>query len=430
MSWRGRLMAEDYSSPLQRSRAQFNYWQQLYWGRLRLDSIIARTLVIPDTYLLDGRFFMSTNPFDLAKNVARDQSATTPIIEVRSRCANLEDTLRNVLFRPGEMHLNRFRFNSIPLDADRETIGERLSRTEAYELERRLNNSTPARAIADLLRDLSADLSDETRETIDLLERGWTHWLSARRFPGIAIRRWEGTLSVFDGLQLEYVDPADLHSIAGEVVLRDVLETTQRSNYQSEVETVFSRYQQDASAPLVEDLGAIWRWYLRGRHRAQGLQHQCSVAHSIIPGEHSIGSYESVASDPPLDTKYFVETPEGLLTGLSNMPTEEFLRFTLANVESIQKWHMKNDRSALRKVISSLESCQAFTASYDKPDDYVLDIFSDITQKAAKQSNSAISIPGFVMTLATKPFEIWRKRSFTRRIVDYCVSRTKSETYD
>ena len=64
MSWRGRLIAEDYSNSTQQKRSQSNYWQQLYWGRLRLDSIVARTLVIPDTYLIDGRFFLSTGQPD------------------------------------------------------------------------------------------------------------------------------------------------------------------------------------------------------------------------------------------------------------------------------------------------------------------------------------------------------------------------------
>src|ERR1700761_136345 len=173
MSWRGRLIAEDYSNSTQQKRSQSNYWQQLYWGRLRLDSIVARTLVIPDTYLIDGRFFLSTGPLEMAAQLACDESSTTPFLEVRSRHSDLQTTLRDVLIRPGEDYLNRFRIHSITSDEDRETLAQRLSLIRADDLQSRMYDNTPDRAIGGLLVELTRDLSVETQETVEMLERGW-----------------------------------------------------------------------------------------------------------------------------------------------------------------------------------------------------------------------------------------------------------------
>jgi len=79
-SGRGRLLAEDYSAPTQRARSEFDQWRHQYLGRLRLDAMISRTVVVPDSYLLDGRFFMSSSPsyrqavvaFDRGESVGKD----------------------------------------------------------------------------------------------------------------------------------------------------------------------------------------------------------------------------------------------------------------------------------------------------------------------------------------------------------------------
>src|SRR4051812_23793307 len=46
-------------------------WRTSYLGALRFDSLLSREIVVPDSHLLDGRFFLSEPPTTLRREIGR-----------------------------------------------------------------------------------------------------------------------------------------------------------------------------------------------------------------------------------------------------------------------------------------------------------------------------------------------------------------------
>src|SRR5688572_13240925 len=86
-----RLFADDYSTTGQiQWRASASdpgptLWERDFLGQLRFDTLVSATLVVPDTHIFDGPYFLSTDPSKLTKLLARDaDGAVTSICRLRS----------------------------------------------------------------------------------------------------------------------------------------------------------------------------------------------------------------------------------------------------------------------------------------------------------------------------------------------------------
>ena len=426
-----RLLADDYSAPAQRARAAHDYWAYHYAGRLRLDAIISQTIVIPDSHLLDGIYFMSTSPAEVLEITGRDLSSSTAPIEIRCRRSTLDETLKSLLIRPGSENLNAFRFESIASDQDREVLAKRLNGTDAGRLQDQLKGGRrTASAVARFLRELASDLHPDTLETIGKLEAGWNRWSDASKASRVTLRSWDRQLNVAGALEFEPLDEEDLLTIAGGRVLRDIKAAALQSNYKSDIVAVLEEARTDASGDLSQDVRAIERWYRRGRHRAFALQHQCSVAHTANLYERPAGYLETLfgaGARSPSHSRSAVETPAGLLSALAAMPTEDFTRFMQHNTDHIQSWRQSHNSNSLRNLFDSLIRWPGFSLSTnDGQSRGFLQIFASTAPKLAESSISPEA--GLILSLLASPFETWLQGAYTRRIVEYCTRRTERLT--
>src|ERR1700760_4868257 len=116
-----RFFADDYSSSGQEAWSNAErgtdvaYWKDDYRGQLRFDSLLSRTLVIPDSHIFDGPYFLTTGPALLESALGRSGLGehSTPALEVRGRESTLEGSLAAMLRRPGQPNLNAFVFKSV-----------------------------------------------------------------------------------------------------------------------------------------------------------------------------------------------------------------------------------------------------------------------------------------------------------------------------
>jgi hypothetical protein len=92
-------------------------WRRDMLGQLRLDSLISETLVVPDSYVLDGRFFLSFSPGELRESLGRDFGRATETrhlpLEIPVRGGSLKASLAHLLRHTGRSTLNPFVFSTL-----------------------------------------------------------------------------------------------------------------------------------------------------------------------------------------------------------------------------------------------------------------------------------------------------------------------------
>ena len=74
-----------YAAGGQRRRIDEGWASDEFLTHLRVDTLLARWLVLPDTYLLDGAYFLRVNPRELARRLGRGLSDRKLPILVRTR---------------------------------------------------------------------------------------------------------------------------------------------------------------------------------------------------------------------------------------------------------------------------------------------------------------------------------------------------------
>jgi hypothetical protein len=139
-----RLFADDYSSTGQlawrtgRRGTGGSSWRYDYLGQLRFDSLVVPTLVIPDSHVFDGPFFLGTTPAALRSQLGHwDGTPNGGMLrfEVRGRESTLDASLAELLRRPDSETLNLFVFKSIDDETARSGLAAQLGRTQATELD-------------------------------------------------------------------------------------------------------------------------------------------------------------------------------------------------------------------------------------------------------------------------------------------------------
>jgi hypothetical protein len=132
-----RLFADDYAAGGQLSRlpdptaplipqSYDEPWRLEFLGSLRFDSILSKRLIVPDSHLLDGRFFLSLSASSLRAEIGRpfhgftDDGLSLPIV-LRLRRPTLRETVAEFL-RTDDEHLNGFSFKTIPNEQARRRL--------------------------------------------------------------------------------------------------------------------------------------------------------------------------------------------------------------------------------------------------------------------------------------------------------------------
>jgi hypothetical protein len=130
-----RLFSNAYT-PVQQGamRKSVDAWHDDFLGQIRFDTLLAGTLVIPDTYIFDGAYFLDTMPSELAASVGRGITHPQMPIEIRSRAPTLEESLARFLDRADGTNLNPFPFNAFTEDEVRKSLAESLGNTPAEKL--------------------------------------------------------------------------------------------------------------------------------------------------------------------------------------------------------------------------------------------------------------------------------------------------------
>ncbi|MCA1708976.1 MAG: hypothetical protein LC808_39155, partial [Actinobacteria bacterium] len=177
-------------------------------GRLRLDLIAFRHVVIPDSHLFDGMYFLMTDPADLLPAIRRVAGEQVAPLLVKTRSPSLGASLRRLLAR--DEFLNSFPFNCIKDRATAGDLAEALRRTPARKLESwMVANGSPAVGLASFLRELTGAEGLDAGESLDQMEAGWAKWLEAEQRGTLVVQQWDRPYDLPSAALRSYIDPSE-----------------------------------------------------------------------------------------------------------------------------------------------------------------------------------------------------------------------------
>jgi len=434
---RDRLYASTYNELEQASRAEESvYWDIDYLGRMRLDLLAFRKVVIPLNFITDGAFFLSIDPTDLLNSVTRTAGALEPAIEIRSSADSFDEALRNLFVR--DDHLHGVVFDSLPDPVTRHTLARRLRSVDSHVLDDRLRHATsPARAIAGMLRELLRAEGLEPGEGIDRLERGWRNWsdISETR---IRLKPWSPFASPFQGIMLGYFNTSRLGDEARDLLRQVCILAHQGKVYRSDLRLLFERARSNPSDRThMEEISRVETFTERAWERAAALSYQCSYAYETGASDPNAERFTSLVSRLHSDDEIL---PPGAFRRIGMLPHESFQKVTTAKREELDRWWTSGDVDALRSTLVSL------TNELDKASDPVdpekqkaADLFVAVPgigagalaalasqdllgETIATALASTIGSLGTVSALyATRYFRSRKTRSSAERLVEYCL---------
>lgn len=358
-----RLFSNDYSSSGQRHWQDVGgaTWYKTLQTQLRCDVITSECLVIPDTHLFDGAFFMSSDPIELATALGKRSEPKLRGIVLRLRHRTIRDTLMNWLVRDGSDNLNEFPFKLIQSRHIRTQIKKKLGATSRARWEEILAscNSNPALALGQLLRDCiaKADLTEneveQAKDVAALAERGWARWLEVgdRLFH---CEGWDRPFDIWGALQCQPIGNGLKTNIGTQLYDQTVEGLVSGGKYRADLTKMVDDIRATTDdADVIGDCNLVEHWYSRGRYRAMAEQHNCAFAYdpANADGSQTFGIEPSKAQYPVGSIAAF---PEGFQQALLSASGEHFGEAVDAASLRLNSWWHKGNFDDLRHAVDVL----------------------------------------------------------------------------
>lgn len=355
-----RVLASDYTSSGQRSWAdtQGDIWRRRMLGQMRLDALLYRYIIVPDTHLLDGPFFLETGPRELLTDLGGDVTNHNPIL-IRSRKPRLIDVFPIWITR-GHQFLTPFSFKIVSDPETRTALARRLGETTVERWYRELEvASHPAEALANLLSGLLHDVEglpwDEVAASVENAARSWAKWADSEAVAVSTYR--QSNFNLPSSLSEEPI-AADLVSHPAKSAVDTIHEIVRsghfdRNTTRAITDNLRSRYAHDPT--VLAEAAAIDRWQSRARYRALARQHDAGLIiddrYGALLAEDSHGV--PVGFERALETmsdSSAVALPDELYPGLLEADGETFGRAFLASRGTLEKWWATGDLTELRRA--------------------------------------------------------------------------------
>jgi hypothetical protein len=347
---RDREFSDDYNAAAQRREAvqQPEQASTLLIGRLRLDLVFYRHIVIPDTHLLDGRLFLSIPPARLSEATSRAADGRSPL-QFPCRAGTLDESLAVLLSR--NEHLNAFPFNCIPDESNRSAVANALGQTEVQLLEHSLGVSpTIPVAVASVIEAAARDAGVDVDEDLDLMRNGWEQWLQARRL--FKVHPYRNSYNLASGL-VYMPRPVSLISDTGRRLLPELASLLRDpAGRRSDVARLLAAMSVSSDPTVSEDAVRLETWAERVRHVAIALQHEATYSYQLTAADPEMAEFELMASQvKPRNT---VEMTDDVIARLAVLPDTKWREFNFHSRDDLETWWTTGDADARSRALDRL----------------------------------------------------------------------------
>lgn len=250
------------------------YWREEFLGRLRLDVVGFRSVVLPDSHLFDGAAFLDFEPRVLLASLARSRSPGTSPLVVKARAKSLEESLRTLLVRrDGRETLNGFVFKMLGEEDRAQALASALATRTPAELESVLKRyESTAAGVGAFLGQTALGLGLDMTGEIQRLARGWSEWLDAEANGLVSVEQWSGTYDPATAARRTYANPDDYGSAYRHLEQVHRILTTPGS-YSSEVDEFLADVAETATEDELKDLQSVRDWEREVRRKALAMRH-------------------------------------------------------------------------------------------------------------------------------------------------------------
>lgn len=316
------------------------WWREGYLGQLRLDALFNEVLVIPDTHIIDGAYFLHRGPKFLRDALSRGfETGGTPQLplEVRTRGDGLESSIANFLVRYGkdgspQPRLNGFYFKTLSDSSARAQLAAAIRCRTPDDLARvrRSHGGDVVDGVIALLHECFADMdySDIAAEWLESLANGWRRWLNEAPEVGLRTARWDRRYSLHEATLAEPMALDRLTTELARTVFDDVMRLLAESGWRNDASPIIDEGRAAASGDreAEAEIAAIDWWISRGRYRAIAWQHHCDCIQVDRPTLRPLGIIPDVlrSLEEWPHGERTIELPDDVVSALGHVDNELF----------------------------------------------------------------------------------------------------------
>jgi hypothetical protein len=434
-----RLLAIDYSP---RSQSEWvdsrgDSWRHSYLAQLRCDLITSERIVLPDTHLLDGQFFMLFKPEELAAELGLETNTGRRGIELRLRQPTIRDTLASWLVRADKPTLNEFEFKLFRNPELRTHVSKTVGNTSVHDWHGLMKSADgdPARALSELLKSsvksapYDAVILTKGLSEIDAAERSWSYW-QEKGAETFFTGTWVGRFDLLGALEADPLSKDITTEVAYKLYRMIVTIVREGGTRVSDIRSLITKAVANAhDTEERSQVNNIDRWYSRGRNRAIALQHECSFAFDA--GEAATGQEIGTGrlafeGEPPQGT--LVQFPHVFLERIASTSGPDLANALRPAAIHLDMWWNRGDFGALSRAVEIVTDNLKMQSAWELPP-YVqryVRVSAPVVGAAAAMLTGEIApaaILGGLVLLGGEGSEHFRKARFRRRVVEALAAR-------
>lgn len=314
---------------------------KIFLGRLRLDILLAETLVLTDSQILDGAFFVKSDPINFLKLLIRSEEESLPI-EIRSRKSKLEDSFLNFVKKRNKEFLAPFSFSCIEDEALRREIQKCLEETK----------SDRVNSWKDILEIIKHKFPG--CEGLDVLDDGLNQWFEAQKEPLLSgkILKWDNEF-----LLGECLNRSEILELMDTEVGKEEAEWVMDNQARSLIDRRLTRrIIEEVDGPVKDDLQKLESAYNYAYNLAIALQHRCRTFESVSgSNKNRLAGLQVI--DNEIDWVADFNSSTNIVLGLGEMPIDQFQHLFQENKSNFYEWwNTSNSESLKRGMTPYLEA--------------------------------------------------------------------------
>ncbi|MES2990353.1 MAG: hypothetical protein V4844_02945 [Pseudomonadota bacterium] len=418
-----------YAATGQRRRLAAGWSGDDFFAHLRLDTLLGRELVVPDTYILDGAYFLDSSPKDLAARLGRGVSNRALPLVVRTRKGTLKDSLRMLVVRDERdqtASLNGFPFQSIQDERARNALADALAQCSTGEYMKRVGSADNVpKALADFLRQLLATKDAKADLDLEIMETGWSAWIAAETVPKqrrLKVQEWDAQVFDLKAVANDKAYEVNIDEFATNVG-RELYRGTQK--FIQDGETLRSRMalralfaQANAKTDSEKsDVATVQSWYDHVRHRAMARQHRCTAfAHTLRSEARPIGPLQRRLRrviDTGERSTDELTVPEDFYAQLACIDNEQYSRSLLEHMPQLDGWWTTGDIDGLKETVEGLLKLGG--PSTKPKSEGLVELLGEVVDEAAKD----VPFGKAFKVLVTRGARGGIRKEAAQRVVEY-----------
>lgn len=350
-----RFYSDFYDSVFQRT-----YWKSVqedvlaryrFLGKLRLDSILSKTVVLADTQLLDGAFFLDpfNDPYSILKDLSRGK-VIEGAIEIRARDYDLEKSLLMFVKDPKGISLKSFSFSSIYDPESRALATDNIIKLPGDQI-------NTWQDILTRFKEFGID-----KANVENIEMAWSKWIELQKRGMLKVVEWNRNrgfqIERFAGTKEEFLSGIKSKEVKseGNWVYSNLLK-------RSLLDVKFEDLKHQWDAEMISELRILEAKYHRIYDQAAAWQHYCGSYESSVSTliellythDEEDSQMESVVNDITTNQILKIDGIDPFfLYKLGTMPTSEYEKFFWNHSANLSLWWNHNDIDSLRVAIDGL----------------------------------------------------------------------------